>query len=274
MTIASEGGHWYWPDGRTAYEQPNKSKPGEMRPTSLWDAKKLGLYPSVTGVMDIKAKPNLIRWLKKQIVFACDTAPKRPDEDCEAWAERILQLDAEEGAARRARDTGTDIHKCIEQKLRGEPYDQFYSRHVYAALEELEMWCGLDGGIEKSVSHPLGYGGKCDFHKRTPLPGFVVDYKGKDFDESWEPEIWPDHWMQSAAYREALGIPSARCAILYVSRDNPGLARLVEIPQAKLDKGWRLFQKCLELWKEDKDYRPETLKGNENGERERAVSAL
>jgi hypothetical protein len=274
MTIASEAGHWYWPDGRTAYEQPNKSKPGEMRPTSLGDAKKLGLYPSVTGVMDIKAKPQLVEWIKKQIVAACWHGRANENEDCDAYVKRIMTQYRQEGIAAKAKDAGTEIHKCIEKKLRGEPYDQFYSKHVYAALEALEMWCGLDGGIEKSVSHPLGFGGKCDFHKRNPSPGFVVDYKGKDFDESWVPEIWPDHWMQLAAYREGLGLHTARCAILYVSRDNPGLARLVEIPQAKLDKGWRLFQKCLELWKEDKDYRPETLKGNENGERERAVSAL
>jgi hypothetical protein len=258
--FASDGGHWYMPDGSPFYTYTNRN--GEEKNVTLRQARPVGAYPSLTGIMDIKSKPNLIRWIKKQVVFMCDQAPKLPDETCEHWAERVLRLYDSEGAAKRALDTGSEIHTAIERKLLGKEYDQFYAKHVYGALEAIEMWCGLEGGaIERSASHPMGYGCRVDWHK----PGFVIDYKGKEFDESWAPEVYDSHWMQLAACREALEMPKARGAILYVSRNNPGLVRLVEVPQSQLSHGWEMFKKCFELWCLDRNYHPTERKETCNG---------
>lgn len=53
--------HWYFPDGTPLHEVPRADGKGQ-RPTSLRDARKLGLFPSVTNVLSILAKPGLDAW--------------------------------------------------------------------------------------------------------------------------------------------------------------------------------------------------------------------
>ena len=48
--FAKESSHWYWPDGRTCYEVERADGKG-MRAATLRDARKLGLYPGVTGII-------------------------------------------------------------------------------------------------------------------------------------------------------------------------------------------------------------------------------
>jgi hypothetical protein len=62
--------------------------------------------------------------------------------------------------------------------------------------------------------------------------------------------------MQLAAYRQGLKLPdkNARCAIVYVSTTVPGLARLIEIPQEELVKGWRMFYSLLHYWQAKTGY--------------------
>lgn len=251
-SYASESGHWYDATGKPVYTIIGKN--GKERNTTLRDARKLNLVPSVSGILDVIDKPQLTEWIKKQIAYTCHATPIYDGEDCVAYAERILKLYREEGVARRALDAGSDIHACIEKKLRGQPFDPAYAKHVAGAIATLDAWCGCDGiSVEKSFSHPLGYGGKCDLHK----PGFVADYKGKDFDENWFPEVYKNHWMQLAAYRHGFGLPTARCAIIYVSRNFPGLTRLVEVTQDDLAHGWELFKALLKVWQIDNRYTPQ-----------------
>ena len=67
--IAKESGHWYDKDGNPAYTQPNKSKPGETRPTTLRDAKAQNLSPSVTTVLKIMAARGLEIWKQNPAII-------------------------------------------------------------------------------------------------------------------------------------------------------------------------------------------------------------
>lgn len=252
----SEAGHWYKPDGTPVYTMIGAN--GKERNTTLRDAKKFGYYPSVTSI-DCLEKPQLTKWKLEQIAKTCHASPVRDGEDCDAYADRILRFYATEGMAKKALDAGTDIHADIEKTLTEDV--RVTSPEASAAIDELFRWCGpYDFHVEKSFAHPLGYGGKCDVHK----DGFVADFKGKDFDEDWMPEVYENHWMQLAAYRQGFGMPNARCAIIYISRTVPGLARLVEIPQEDLVHGWKLFKALLETWKIKNRYNPALAKELEN----------
>ena len=77
----------------------------------------------------------------------------------------------------------------------------------------------------------------------------VVDFKTKEFDESKPPDTWDEHALQLAAYREGFEMPSARCAIVYVSVSVPGLAVVRELPEEDLERGWRMFVALLTYWK-------------------------
>ena len=53
------------------------SAKGEARATTLRDARKLGLLPSVTNVLGVINKPELVEWKMTQAVLAALTLPRR-----------------------------------------------------------------------------------------------------------------------------------------------------------------------------------------------------
>jgi hypothetical protein len=245
---ASEAGRWYDKDAKSRNEVPNKSKPGTMRPTRKSDAKKNGWVPSVSGICRLAPAEQLLVWLIKRGIKTTLDLPILEGEDIDDYCWRVYSDTQRQG--REIMDLGSTIHGCIEKRLRGETYDQAYRDHTMGALDALSKWCGMDGLCpERSFYHSLGFGGKCDIHKKLdPFPGFVADFKTKDFGEDEYPQAYSRHAMQLSAYREGFGMPKARCAIIYVSTKTPGLTRLVEVTQEELAKGWRMFCLLLEYW--------------------------
>ena len=262
MTVATEAGHWYAQDGSPAYEIEGKTG---LRPTTLRDARKLNLSPSVTTIIRCADAPALNNWKQRQILMAALTLPKIEGEDTETYAQRIVRDSQEQ--ANTARDIGTAIHGAIEKWLNWEPCDPTYGLHVTGAGDALKTWCGTDAlRPERSFCHPLGFGGKCDVYKKPSLgldechPGYVVDFKSKDFTGDKLPDVYENHSMQLAAYREGFGMPDARGAIIYVSTSVPGLTHLVEIDQEELARGWNMFCALLTYWQNKNRYFPnETL---------------
>jgi hypothetical protein len=257
MTIASEAGHWYDAiTGEPVYEVPNKSKPGEMRPTTKRDARTLNLSPSVSAIAGILAAQSLEKWKRDQLLLAASDCLRECTEGVQAWQNRVMDLYIERTT--KARDLGTLVHGCIERALDARPLPpalKMYNPHTIAAIRAVDDWCGIDGlSIEKSFAHPLGYGGRVDIHKR----GYVADFKTKEFTEADLPKAWDSHAIQLAAYREGLGMSSARCAIIYVSTSVPGLTHLCELTQDELERGWDIFELQVQLWQIVNNYRPRT----------------
>ena len=71
-------GHWYRCDGTPVHRLPTADGQGE-RPTTLRDARRLKLYPSVTSILGILAKPGLEKWKLDQVALATLRAPKLTD---------------------------------------------------------------------------------------------------------------------------------------------------------------------------------------------------
>jgi hypothetical protein len=69
----SESGHWYKKDGSPAYTTIGKT--GE-RATTLRDARKLGLLPSVTTINGMLSKAGLDTWKQQQVLLAALTLPR------------------------------------------------------------------------------------------------------------------------------------------------------------------------------------------------------
>jgi len=264
---ASESGHFYWPDGRPAHEQENKSKPGTMRPTTLRDAKKLGLYPSVSGILGIQAKPGLSFWMKDQVARAAWTTENCGD--CrygeEDWVSDVLKT-AEENMSK-ARDLGTEIHGAIEHYLRWLntpaselewPPDSAYSEHIKGAikaLKEIGVW-GQPFGAERSFASPLGYGGCIDLYGEN----WVVDFKCVD---SLEKKLdYPDRISQLVAYcdgRHGEDIHTWQVDRLwncFISTSEPGKYLLREYDFREKFQGRKLFDACFALWKVVNQYDP------------------
>lgn len=235
----AESGHWYTKDGEPMYEIVGSN--GKIRATTLRDAKKIGLVPSVTTIIGQLNKPALIGWAQKQVLLSALTLPRLPNEDEESYIERILQDSKEEG--RRAADRGTAVHAGIQNHFEGNPVPE-YQKHYENVSEELKKAFGEQKWIaEEAFAHTLGFGGKVDLHSKKVdglNNGFVVDIKTKDKDLDKATPYW-EHILQLSAYREGLGIDMARCAIVFV-HSGTGEAKLHEITDGELMDAWSCFQ--------------------------------
>lgn len=251
MAHAAESLHWYGRDGSPQYTVP--AKDGSQRNTTLRDARKMGLVPSVTTIIKCAAAPGLQLWMQKQVMLAALTLPRMDGESEDAYLQRILSDSKEQ--ARKAAERGTGIHAAIQGHFEGNPPAEDMWLHVKGAEDAVKSWGVTANNMgwtpERSFASSLGFGGKVDL---SHMSGFVCDFKTKEFGPDDDLKTWDEHAMQLAAYRHGLGMEKARCAIVYVSVTNPGLARLIEIPEPELVKGWKCFYSLLQFWKASKGY--------------------
>lgn len=244
---AAESGHWYAPDGSPMYEIRGAN--GKLRPTTLRDARKLGLLPSVTTIIKCAAAPGLENWKQNQVLLAALTLPRNSGENDESFCARVIHDSQEQ--SRKARDRGTDIHAAVQGHFEGQsPAPEFWP-HVKAVADEVNA-LGSGWIAERSFGHVMGFGGKCDLHSQS----WVIDFKTKEFGPDDELKTWDEHAMQLAAYRRGLGIADAKAAIVYVSTTVPGCVRLLEIDEADLHRGWGMFSALLAYWQAKSNYWP------------------
>jgi hypothetical protein len=248
---AAESVHWYGQDGSPQYTV--KAKDGSDRPTTLRDARKMDLVPSVTTILKVAAKPALEAWKQEQMLLAALTLPRNLGESEKDLIARIV-FDSKE-TAKNAAERGTRIHESIESWIAGKRDVEHVE--IAKAFEEaifihfgthpFQPWL-----TERAFASPLSYGGKVDLHcvpdEHAPL-GIVLDAKSKDFGPDDEVEGYDEHLMQLAAYRHGLGLPHARCANVFASRSHIGLVKVVEWPEEELVNGWEMFQSLLRYWK-------------------------
>jgi len=232
-----EGGHWYDRQGNPRYTV--KGANGRERNTTLRDARKYDLVPSVTTILNVAAKPGLEAWKQQQLLLAALTLPKIDDESIDAYADRVLE-DSKRQAAE-ARDLGTEIHAKIQGAFEGGP-DNDYSTSVKALLRH--AYGEQDWISEQSFCHPQGFGGKVDLHCKIA----VVDIKTKAFGPQDDPQGYDEHLMQLSAYRSGLILPNARCANLFVSTTHPNLVSIYEWTPEDADRGWEMFEALLRFW--------------------------
>lgn len=219
-TTTSTSSHWYYPDGRACYEVPYADPSKGMRPTTLKDARKLGLLPSVTTILKCLNKPALNDWMCEQAALAVLTAPRLEGEELDAFVKRVLQDERQQDdESAKARDLGTDIHDALECALNGQPWPESFSPYVNASMVFLQ---GRVVATEK-VLVGNGYAGKTDLVLEDANVIRLVDFKStKNLPTK---ESWTDHRLQTSAYAKALGNTGDKhvaTANLYVSTTEPG----------------------------------------------------
>ena len=236
--MASEKMHWYYPDGRTAYTQVVKSgkNKGFTRNTTLADARKLGLLPSVTTILNILDKPGLTNWRLEQVMLASLTLPREHEEAEKDYIRRVMADSREQG--KKAAEEGTRIHGVIEGYFLGRTPDIEEAKivdNVLACLPDNQYW-----KPEKSCVHELGYAGKVDLHSDE----WVIDFKTT---EKENPKCWPEHYLQLAAYKNALGI-EGRCGNIFIDR-NTYECTFIQHSKEETEKAWEQFKAILLTWK-------------------------
>ena len=247
--------HWYDKDGNPKHWV--ESKHGTKRGTTLRDARKLNLVPSVTSVLDIMSKPGLDRWKTNQVVEASIKIRRKEYEEDEQLAKRIL-AESKRGVEE-ASERGVRIHDLLESfvktgNLPNNKEDEAIIRSVQTLLYSN---CGEQDWIsEETFAHPDGYGGMIDLYcKKEP---WVIDFKTKEFDAGAKNLAYDSMGYQLAAYKKGIGASQeTRIANVFISASNPGISIFHEWSVEDTLRFEKIFGHSLELWKETKKYWPE-----------------
>ena len=249
--------HLYLPDGTPVYELPYAGKRQGTRPATLRDAKKLGLYPSVTEILKIIDKPGLNRWKEEQMMMACLTTPRIENEPEAAYLKRVKK--SAEEASTIARDTGQAIHDAVEKRFNGlKPQDHAeVSQKIYDAICERY---GHRGWVAEHSFGAYGYGGRIDLMNRKPEKHrleIVADLKTKEqLDTTKDGSYYgyDEHVAQLAAYAVGVGLKDA--LLVNVFSDWNGNVLFCEWLPDDVERGLNLFNAAFELWKIIKKYDP------------------
>lgn len=245
-------GHWYDKDGQPCYTQLKADGSGE-RPTTLRDAKKLQLVPSVTTVMQVAAKPGLEIWKTNQILDAVMESGYCFTESEQEFKRRIISKGKEVGE--KAAEKGTKIHDALELWVKTGKIKRGYKKYITAVDECLSCLPDVKWRAEDSFCHPLGFGGKVDL-SASDGDGFIIDFKTKATSDKFA--VYDEHAMQLAAYGRGLGIPDATCFNLFISTEEDEVnAELVEHSPGDIERGWQMFECLLYYWQLQKKYKPE-----------------
>ncbi len=260
-----EGSRWYDANGKEANEVENKSK-GGMRPTNKADARKLGLYPSVTSLMKIIENHGLKVWFEGMILssaykLASDT--ESMGRLTEADFNELVMVGAKEYAIE-ARDEGIEIHEAIETVFRGY---QLKAEHTHFLDMTFELVSKIEAlgymvddfapeksGVFIDAQTNAGFGFKMDLPvKDKPV---IFDIKTREFEIvkgvpmkngkkavlDYESDI-----VQLAGYSKGCGYENPDLYNIYISRTTHDIV-IKQWEEEEIKKGQYIFNKLYELW--------------------------
>lgn len=255
--ISPDGGHWYHPDGKPCYEVPYADPRKGNRPTTLADARKLGLVPSVTTILRALHKQALVDWLIEQACLAVLTSPRQPGEELDAFVHRVLHVEkVQDQESEAAKDRGTEIHAGFESVFSGVPVDQDLWPWIEPAHAEIAKRGKVIGTEIIVVGN--GYGGKIDAAQETDREVWLWDWKTtKKLPDPTKGGAWAEHRLQLAAYAQAWarGDKPIRTGNVYISTVDQGAFCVCEHDdwQAVYQNG---FAPLVQVWQWMTDYRP------------------
>lgn len=251
------GSHWYNGEGQPCHLVPNKTK-GGLRPTTIKDARSLGLYPSVTTVLKLLAAPQLSKWRERQVALAALTYP-RTDKDVldDKFLDKIREDAFKEVEV--AAEHGTKVHDALEKYFSDEPYDPEYkiyvdavdnifrSENIHVVQRELNL-----------VNREEGYAGKADLIIDCPKGMGVGDYKNRKSKPGYPMDPYDGQATQIAAYDQAhYGEINQKCGFnLFISSTEPGRVEISWYDDLTLRAEWELFQHLCAIWRIRSNYDP------------------
>lgn len=258
---AQSGSHYYFQDGRPCYEIAKKDGSG-MRPTTLADARKLNLLPSVTTILGILDKPALTTWKIEQACLSVLTAPKQPGEELDAFIERVLHTERQQDQeASIARDKGTEIHSAMESLCRRRGAEKEIWPWVMPAFEAISKY-GEIREVEK-ILVGKDIAGKTDLLMEAPDCFWLWDWKScKKLPKN---DAWLEHRLQASAYarmyaagtRKQTSEPLIKTGNVYISTVNCGEFVICEHVQNWQETWTNGFYPLVEHWQWAKGYKPE-----------------
>tara|TARA_R100001463_G_scaffold135809_1_gene199731 strand:+ start:3490 stop:4362 length:873 start_codon:yes stop_codon:yes gene_type:complete len=263
--LNGDGGHWYYPDGRSLHTVPKKDGTGE-RNTTKADARKLGLFPSVTAITKIVANPSLDRWKQNQMLEACVNNPIVGGEDTEEYGDKMRQFAQKKMVDARA--FGSLYHNAIDELNKtgflDSKYDEIkpfvkhyiqWTRDHSVSFVDTEFVC---------VNNKLGYAGQVDGLAVVDGKLTLLDYKTQDVKEDAKGNLKPnyyDSWVwQLAAYKNAdwenkpPRIQQVMSVVL--CSQSPCYPIMKVWTSQELSNAWKIFKASCAIWQLTNKFNP------------------
>ena len=250
--IAPTGQHWYTLAGEACHYQESG------KPTTLREARKQNLVPSVSGVLGMIEKPHLTKWKCDEMIRKCLSNPHINGEPEREYIDRIHGYSNIDKHS--ILDFGNRVHKAIEQ-FNLCTFDDSDDPEIWPWLETYVRWTHRRLvrviSVEKTVaSKRWGFGGTIDLvaEVRGIRGPVIIDYKTQAYSGN-KPKFHDEYVYQLAAYRKTMR-PNPLCISLVISRDTP-MPVVEKIWTSKeLRRGWRVFKAANKLWQETRKYEP------------------
>jgi len=256
LVHSDKAGHWYTAEGESAHTVLGKN--GNFRNTTVADARKMLLYPSVTSILSILDKPQLTNWKIEQAIMACLTLPKEENETLEDYAKRVVK-DSKESTGKAALH-GTLMHTEMENILLGRavsgdetlaPYIETFKKWADANIEKT-YWCekGLVGA---------GYAGRCDAYVKLRNVGdAIIDLKNRKVKTGIP--VFDTDCAQLWAYRSASENPKAACMSVVLASNDPTKLMTKVWDEDELYQAGIAFCAMQKVWSWVKQYTPPGMK--------------
>ena len=268
--------HWYKLDGTPCHQIP-RAKGSGLRATTLRDARKLQLFPSVTSILGIFSKPQLDKWKMQQVALASMRLDRSEGESDEYFAGRIIDEAFQQ--VEQAADLGSRIHDAIEKHYEGVevPEDlQVYTQPVFEwqAQKRIEF-------VEREkvlVNQLHGFAGTMDVACRYGSDGIgVIDFKTKKTKPGVEVKPFDGQAMQIAAYGATYwgeqNLPRMFGANVYISTTEPGRLEVSTYTPEMLMAEWEVYKLACAIWRHSKKYDPRRAPSTSSGGMTSASSA-
>ena len=272
--------HWYHPDGSPCHQVPYRDKKraaaGEMKNTTLKDAREMGLRPSVTNVLGVLAKHMLSAWGRESVLRLAANNPiaaNEADDDYIKRIEKLHQVHIDE-----LREIGHRTHAAMEQfatsgiispehrKPNPIPVDtakEWFEKRVDVVQHtEKVVVAGKYAGTLDLIAQLRDNGGRITIADyKTRRSGWTTSKRGE-----WRCVTYDEDKLQLAAYRGALceqighpfDTPLIDCRSIIIPSDWTG-AMLADA----YEKEWTMdemiqskaaFDALLETWQHLKKY--------------------
>jgi len=254
--------HWYTRAGEPAHKQP-KANGGGLRPTTLADARKKSLIPSVTTITGTMAKPTLERWKLNQVALTAYESRPTEDEAADYYCKRIVSQSME--STDEAATFGTEVHDALEKMFaKGiEPPEELA---VYC--QPVKNWFAEKGlqfieAEKRLVNIKEGYAGMTDIIARGKEgQAAIIDWKTRKTRE--RQKVKPYDWQpeQIAAYaaaywgEEAVLAGQVTGANVFISSTEPGRMDAWPYSGDQIKESYEIFLKINALWRYMKGYDP------------------
>lgn len=266
--------HFYTKDGKLIDKVPNASRPGEFRDTTILDARKQELFPSVTTVIQLLNKEMVNRWRVEQGIKAAISNPITREEMYSpegylAYIKRIIDLSEE--SVKHAQEMGTNIHYGISQLLNGNGINLQTMPRLEAtlAVQVIDYLFinnfTMDESEKTFVNEKHGYAGTIDWRGWRGGRRTFVDFKTREWEEGEKCQFYDEEAIQLAGYACGVEEEDADRVSLVINRRLGGgieehnwseATKRDATPNLTWNGRWRSL---LEFYKHKNSYWPERL---------------